>query len=830
MLHREIVGLPTTVYPVDEWALVECGVDREYLARAETIFSLSNGYVGLRGAPDEGRPQHDLGTFVNGFHETWPIMHAEDAFGFANTGQTIVAVPDARRFHLYVDDEPLQLTVADIESFERRLDMRTGEMTRELVWRTPSGKRVQIRSRRLASMAHRHVVAFRYEVTMLDGEAPVVVSSQLRHEAATDESGKMVGDVFDPSTDVHLVGRGMDDPRQSEALGDVLICEGHVSNGRRGVLRYATVTSGMTLACGIDHRVTSDVEVDEAGVTDRARAKTVFSADLSRGQSLVIEKVGAYATSRSAPSQRLADRVNRILDRAMDRGYDELAAEQANWFATFWEAGDVVIEDNPVVQQAVRWSLFQLVQASARSEGTGIPAKGLTGSGYEGHYFWDTEVYVLPYLTYTMPRAARNLLRFRYTLLDAARRRAREVNQAGALFPWRTINGEEASAYYEAGTAQYHINADIVYAIRKYVRATGDTDFLVNEGAEILVETARLWVDLGFFRDNGSSPGEAETFHIHGVTGPDEYTTVVNDNAYTNLMARLNLRYAVEVVEFIRAHHPDVLARLRHRTDLRPGELGQWARAADAMYVPRDDRLGITPQDEHFLEKERWDFDATPRDQYPLLLHFHPLVIYRHQVIKQADIVLAMFLLPAEFDHGLKRRNFDYYDPLTTGDSSLSASTQSILAAELGDDAKALEYFRFGLFVDLADVAGNVADGVHVAAAGGVWQTLVYGFAGFRDDGEVLSFAPRLPSNWNRMSFAITTEQGRVRVAIGRLEVTYLLEVGEQLSVRHRDEVVILLPGEPVTRDLTGGTYLPNPIATTGASFPPTARAPLTQP
>ncbi len=802
MLHREIVGLPTMVYPVDEWALVECEVDPDYLDRAETIFSLSNGYVGLRGAPDEGRPQHDLGTFVNGFHETWPITHAEEAFGFARTGQTIVAVPDARRFHLYVDDEPLQLTMADIESFERRLDMRTGELTRELVWRTPSGKRVRVRSRRLVSMAHRHLVAFRYEVTMLDGEAPVVISSQLRHEAATDESGRMVGDVFDPSTDVRLVGEGIDDPRRSESLGDVLVCEGHESTGSRGVLRYATSASGMTLACGIDHHVTADVEIDVDGVTDRARAKTVFFADLGPGQSLVIEKVAAYATSRSAPSMRLADRVNRVLDRALERGYDDLAAEQADWFARFWEAGDVVIEDNPVVQQAVRWSLFQLVQASARCEGTGIPAKGLTGSGYEGHYFWDTEVYVLPYLTYTMPRAARNLLRFRYSLLDAARTRAREVNQAGALFPWRTINGEEASAYYEAGTAQYHINADIVYAIRKYVRATGDTDFLVDEGAEILVETARLWVDLGFYR-NGHVAGARESFHIHGVTGPDEYTTVVNDNAYTNLMARLNLRYAVEVVRLVEEYHPEVLARLRHRTDLRPGELEEWERAADAMYVPHDEGLGITPQDEHFLEKQRWDFEATPRDKYPLLLHFHPLVIYRHQVIKQADIVLAMFLLPSEFDADLMRRNYDYYDPLTTGDSSLSASTQSIMAAELGDDAKALEYFRFGLFVDLADVAGNVADGVHVAAAGGVWQTLVCGFAGFRDDGEVLAFDPRLPSNWRRMTFAITTQAGRVRVAMGRLEATYTLEVGEEMTIRHRDEELVLRAAEPVTRDLT---------------------------
>jgi alpha,alpha-trehalose phosphorylase len=691
----------------------------------------------------------------------------------------MVPVPDARRFHLYVDDEPLHLPVADLEDFDRRLDFRTGILNRDLKWRTPSGKLVRVRSQRLVSMAHRHLVGIRYEVTVLEGSAPVVISSQLRHE--------LTG------------GHGSDeyfDPRRTRALGDVLEPVRQDCDDNRVTMQFRVADSGMTLACAIDHIIEVDAPHDLRCEADDERGKVVLTVDASAGTTIRIDKWAAYFTSRSVSTEQLADRCHRALDRALEDGWDAMAQAQAAWFGEFWQTADVRIKGNPVIQQAVRWNLFQVAQAAARAEGTGIPAKGLTGSGYEGHYFWDTEVYVMPFLTYAMPQAARNLLRFRHALLDHARRRAREVNQKGALFPWRTINGEEASAYYEAGTAQYHINADIVYALKKYVDITGDRDLLHRYGAELLVETARLWADLGHYDDEGA-------FHIFGVTGPDEYTTLVNDNAYTNLMARLNLRYAAEVVSRLPAENVEAYAALTHRTVLQPGEEDVWRRAADAMHIPYDEDLGITPQDANFLEKAVWDFENTPRDKYPLLLYFHPLVIYRFQVIKQADIVLAMFMLTDEFDEDLKRRNFEYYDPLTTGDSSLSASIQSIMAAELGNNSKAIEYFRYGVFMDLADVAGNTADGLHIAAAGGVWMTLVYGFGGLRDTDGHLRFDPQLPSGWNGLSFALTVDGCRLRVHIGRFDVTYELEVGDRpLTIHHRDQEITLEPGSSESRTL----------------------------
>jgi alpha,alpha-trehalose phosphorylase len=631
-------------------------------------------------------------------------------------------------------------------------------------------------------MEHRHLVAIRYQVRLLDGEAPIVISSQLRHEV---EGGEGTTDHFDP--------------RRSRELGDVLVPDGQARSGDRATLRYRVAESGLKLACGIDHVVECNALYTSETIVDDRRGKLVLQVDAEAGTTIGIDKYAVYFTSKVAATERLADRCDRVLDRALADGMDVIADRQRRWWGGFWERADIQVEGNEVVQQAVRWNMFQLAQATARVEGTGVPAKGLTGSGYEGHYFWDIEIYVLPFLVYTDPVVARNLLQFRCSLLDHARRRAAELNQRGALFPWRTINGEEASAYYEAGTAQYHINADITYALKKYLDITGDAEFLARDGAELLVETARLWADLGFFRD-GRGP---DTFHIFGVTGPDEYTTLVNDNAYTNLMARLNLRYAADVVSHLRATDPKAFDQLAHRTAVGDAEVATWRRAADAMHIPHDEHLGITPQDANFLEREQWDFDNTPRDRYPLLLHYHPLVIYRHQVIKQADIVLAMFLLPDEFGPELKRRNFEYYDPLTTGDSSLSAAIQSIVAAELEDHGKAIEYFRYALFMDLADVAANAADGVHIASAGGVWLSLVYGFGGMRDVDGKLSFAPRLPSGWERMSFPLTVPQGRLRVSATRFDVTYELEEGTaDLTIHHRGEPITLAPGDRAVRSL----------------------------
>jgi alpha,alpha-trehalose phosphorylase len=780
MLRRAIVVPSESVYPADEWRIVETEYTDRYFARAETALSLSNGYLGVRGTFDEGRPSLFPGTFVNGFHETWPIVHAEAAHGLARTGQTMVNAPDATVLRLFVDDEPLYLPTARLREYSRVLDLRAGTLERRLTWSTASGKHVTVRSCRIMSLEHRHLMAITFEV-VLDRSAAVTICSQVvNREDQPDERERLA----------------TEDPRRGNELPDRVldtIVADH--EGERVVLGYRTMRSGMTLGVGVDHVVESVAPYSTTVSLDGDSSEMTVAVDAQAGVPIRVTKFVAYHSSRSAPAAELAQRCRWTLDRAVAQGFTALVRAQRRHLDHFWDRADVRVEtkapDSLRTRQAVRWNLFQLCQATWRAEGAGVPAKGLTGRAYEGHYFWDTEVYVLPFLSYTQPRIARNLLRFRHSMLPSARRRAAELGHDGAMFPWRTINGEEASAYYQAGTAQYHLNADIAWAIRRYIRARGDAGFLMEAGAEMLVETARLWADLGFYGADGH-------FHIHGVTGPDEYTAMVDDNTYTNLMARLNLAYAADCVRRLAAERPADHARLAHSVELRAGEPEAWERAAEAMYVPYDERRGIHPQDSRFLDREVWDLEATPTGNFPLLLHYHPLEIYRRQVLKQADVVLAMYLLGDEFTDEQKRKNFEYYDRLTTGDSSLSASVESIVASEIGDQKRALEYFRFALLMDLADAAGNSSDGVHIACAGGVWQALVFGFGGVRDFGGALSITPRLPAEWTSLDFSLRLRDRQVRIHLDHDEERYAVDDGEPLEIDVRDEQHVVAPGRPL--------------------------------
>jgi alpha,alpha-trehalose phosphorylase len=749
-------------FPIDPWRLVEKSFSLDDAGVTETIFAVGNGYLGLRGNHPEGRLAHEHGTFINGFHEVFPIRHAEQAYGFAEVGQTIINAPDAMVMRVYVDDEPLSLDVADVREYERTLDMRDGVQRRHVVWTTPSGKDVRIEYVRMVSFEEKHVSVMQLDVTVLNADAPVTVSCQLINR----QDGEDVYGGTPPS----VKNKAGFDPRKVEKIHErVLQPQEYWQDGVRSALSYRVTESLMTVAVVADHLIETENEYSARTLIEPDIAKNVFRIQARAGVPTRVTKVVSYHTSRGVPAREMVDRCRRTLDRVQAEGVDEQFSRQRQWLDEFWRRSDVRIAGHEALQQATRWCLFQLAQAAARADGQGVAAKGVTGSGYSGHYFWDTEIYVLPFLAYTTPLWARNALRMRTLMLPAARRRAHQLNEAGALFPWRTINGEEASAYYAAGTAQYHINADVCFALAKYVRATGDVDFLYRDGIDIAVETARLWETLGFWR--GSDADDGETFHIHGVTGPDEYTTVVNDNLFTNVMARFNLRFAARVVRAMADADPDAYRVMVDRLALDPSEPQAWERAAEAMHIPYSEALGIHPQDAVFLEKEVWDLEQTPPTQRPLLLHFHPLVIYRYQVLKQADVVLALFLQGNHFTPDEKLADFEYYDPLTTGDSTLSAVVQSILAAEVGYQDLALDYFMQSIFVDLADLHHNASDGVHVASAGGVWTALVSGFGGMRDHFGELSFDPRLPAAWDELAFTLHWHGTRLAVSITRSEL-----------------------------------------------------------
>ncbi len=784
MLHHERLRPPSRDYPADEWNVVEKRFHPEFQAQMETIMALGNGYLGIRGCPEEGGPNAENSTLINGFYQTWPIVYGEQAYGFAETGQTIVNQTDSKIIKLFVDDEPFWLPNATLLSFDRRLNMKAGTLDREILWETPGNKQVSIRSRRLISFTSRHVAAISYCITVLNADAFVAISSEM-------------------ATNGPNAPADSTDPRQTRAFaGRVLHPETSYSKDRRIVLCHATEKGHLMVACGTDHLLETTCPYVTKVLHQADFGQVVFTLEARSGVPIQLAKFMVYHTSRRVSADELCGRVELTIDRAMAQGFGHLLTEQERYLDDFWQRSDVrvgrireerVRRTTVEIQQAVRFNLYQILQASARAEHTGVPAKGLTGQAYEGHYFWDTEIYLLPFLTYTSPAIARRLLMFRYRTLPEARSRARQLGHRGAMFPWRTINGEEASAYYAAGTAQYHINADIMYALRKYVLATGDEAFLWNYGAEMLVETARLWRDLGFY-----SAAKGGRFCINAVTGPDEYNTVVNNNAFTNLMARENLRYAARTVVALRAANPEVYAAVVDNTGLELSEVDEWTRAADLMYVPYDESRQIIPQDDSFLDREPWDFAGTPNDRYPLLLFYHPLNIYRKQVVKQADVILAMFLLGNAFSVEEKKRNFYFYDPLTTGDSSLSSCVEAIVAAQVGDVEKAIRYGMAALLMDLADVGGNVKDGCHIASMGGAWMMLTYGLGGMQDDDGKLAFWPRRgPDDGVILRFPVTYRGQVLDVAIDSERVEYTLRAGEALTIHHETEELHLTRESP---------------------------------
>ena len=749
-------------HPVDAWRLVETSLELGDLGVSETLFTVANGYLGMRGNPEEGREAHAHGTFVNGFHETWPIKHAESAFGFARTGQTLVNVPDTKVMKIYVDDEPLIIGTADLEHYERVLDLADGVLRRELLWRTPSGKRVLVRSSRMVSFTQRHLAVMTMEVTMLSGSGPVVISSQILNRQ-------------DGEDEYHVTAAAMGagvDPRKAARFDErVLLPRTNGVDSGRMLLGYQCANSRMTLAVAADHILRTDNDFECTASTDDDLGKTVYRVDAIEGRPVALEKLVAYHTSKGVPVRELADRCHRTLDRATRTGAEGAHREQRAWLDAYWADTDVHRHrpaggpaGDPVQPLPAR-------PGRRPRRPAGRPREGGDRLGYEGHYFWDTEVYVTPFLSYTCPELARNTLHFRRRMLPAARERARELAQQGALFPWRTINGEEASAYYAAGTAQYHIDADIAFALTTYVDVTGDTGFLVRDGIDVLVETARMWSDLGFWRSNGE-----RSFHIHGVTGPDEYTTVVNNNLFTNVMARYNLERAARAVRDIKATDPQAYDRVVHRLHLDESEVVEWEDCAKGMTIPFDATLGIHPQDEHFLDREVWDLSSTPDCSARSC----------STTTRSSSTASRCSSRPTSSSRSSSRAtasrsrrseaNFEYYDPITTGDSTLSGVVQSIVAAEVGYHEMALDYFLRSLYVDLVDLHDNTVDGLHVASAGGVWSALVHGFAGLRTHEGALTFDPRLPDEWPELTFRLRWRGTRLVTRLTADEIAFRVD------------------------------------------------------
>jgi alpha,alpha-trehalose phosphorylase len=763
-------------YTVEPWCVRETELHLDLLSQSESVFALSNGHLGLRGNLDEGEPHGIPGSYLNGVYELRPLPYAEAGYGYPESGQTVINVTNGKLLRLLVDDEPFDVRYGRLRSHERVLDLRAGTLSRRAEWVSPAGQAVEVNTVRMVSLTQRAVAAISYEVEAVDDPARIVIQSELvANEALPVPSG---------------------DPRVAAVIDGPLRSEEHGSRGTQAVLVHSTKRSGIRMAAGMDHVVdgTSGLQLESESFPDVARVS--ISTTLEPGERLRVVKFVTYGWSlvRSVPALR--DQVAAALLAARQTGWEGLLAEQRQYLDEFWGRADVEVDGDPSIQQAVRFALFHVLQAGARAERRAVPAKGLTGPGYDGHAFWDTEMFVLPVLTYTAPAAVADALGWRRDTLPLAMERAHQLGLRGAAFPWRTIAGHECSGYWPAGTAAFHVNADVAVAVARYVHATGDRAFEQDVGLDILAETARLWRSLGHHDARGR-------FRIDGVTGPDEYSALADNNVYTNLMAQENLRAAADAA----ALHPDRARELRVTEE----EMAEWRDAAEHIVVPYDGTLGVHPQAEAFTEHQQWDFAHTPADGYPLFLHYPYFDIYRKQVVKQADLVLALHVRGDAFSAEEKLRDFDYYEPLTVRDSSLSACTQAVVAAEVGHLGLAFDYLREAALMDLRDLEHNTRDGLHLASLAGSWIALVAGFGGLRDNSGRFCFSPRLPEALSRIAFCLSIRGGRVRVEVGAGSATYTRVEGDALELSHHGKPFTLKAGEPRTRPIPPLVPRPRP-------------------
>lgn len=716
----------------------EC-FDEKELNLNETIFSNANGYIGVRGALEEGVP-HGFntmrGTYINGVHEIVPMKQAESLCNLIEKKQTMLNVADTMTIELSVEKSRFSLDKGKVIKNERILDMDRGITKRHVIWSSPEGKEIEIDIIRMTSFIRPSLFTIEYKVKALNFDGEIDISSC------------HIADVRNYSNP--------DDPRLGDSSGELLHVESIKWRDDMSVAMSSTEKSGLSIASVVSHRMEVPGKAEISYDKDSKRAVYEVKAQLKKGETIRLIKYSAFSDSiREADPEYHARGVIRS---CVSEDIDVLYREQHDYLQDFWSRSELTVEGDDELSLAVSFNMFELLQSSPRDRYASVAAKGLSGEGYEGHYFWDTEMYVAPFFTLTNPELAKNILAYRYTILNKAKENALLLgHRKGALYPWRTITGEECSGYFPSGTAAYHINGAIAYAIVGYYLTTGDKDFIIEMGEEILIETARLWLDVGNYDREGR-------FVINVVTGPDEYTCMVDNNYYTNCCAAFNLKWAVKLADILKEDKrgKEVLKRL----EVSATELSEMEKAEGAMYYPYDEKLGINPQDDSFLQKPVWDLENTPSDKFPLLLHYHPLHLYRYQVCKQADVVLAYYLFGDRENVDVMKKSYEYYEKITTHDSSLSTCVFSLVASRLGLRDKAEDYFGDSVKLDLLNTHNNTGDGVHTANMGGCYMAIVNGFAGLKISEDGVSLNPYLPKGWTGYSFKFRYKESLVKVTV----------------------------------------------------------------
>lgn len=735
------------------------------------IFHNANGYIGIRYNFEEGYPDDFnvvTSQYINGVYDYVDMPQAENLCGFIDEKQTMLAVANTQQISLSIDGEKFSMYEGEIKNWSLSLDMEKGVTLRKVRWKSPKGKEIFLEVSRMASFYQLPLFLIEYKVKALNFHGEITIES-----------------VHDGNAMNYV---NPNDPRSAHSSTQYIIPANSNVKDEVSYIVSRTTRSGIEICSAVDNQL-SCVSEKTFDVKDDSVVCTM-SCKIKEGHSIKLDKYTVMCDSLryNDPAMRAREEINK----ARTISVKELHKKQEEHLADYWENCYVEIDCEDDLSDALTFNMYHLNQSASRDSYGNIAPKGLSGEGYEGHIFWDTEMYMIPFFTITNPRISKTLLESRHRQLEYALENAKRMGHSkGALYPWRTITGKECSGYFPSGAAQYHINGAIAYAISSYYFSTKDFDFIVRMGAEMIFETARLWIDTGVFQDG--------KFYINDVSGPDEYTCIVNNNYYTNSIAQFHLRQAVKFYDML--SEKNKIDRIKRKIKLKAKEIREFAKAADEMFLPYDEALGINPQDDSFLNKEKWDISSIPPENFPLLLHYHPLHIYRHQICKQADTVMAYCILEDMQDRETMKRSFEYYEKITTHDSSLSKSIFSIVAARLGKVDKAYEYFGDSAMLDILNLHNNTKDGIHTSNMAGSILTVVYGFGGLRIKYDGIHFTPILPPKWNKYCFKMIYEGSGIKILVNREKVVFTLRSGDpkELEVYGKkylleDELIIKRP------------------------------------
>lgn len=704
----------------NNWLLRERRFDPQKLNYNETIFTIGNGYLSTRGTFEEGYPGEEYATLIHGIFDDIPIVFTE-----------LANAPNWLFYAIILEGERFSLASGEILNYKRALDLRDGVLTREIQWRSPSGLTVDLRFDRFASLADPHLLASQLTITPIDFSGDVRVHASMNRNV--DNQG--------------LVHWSLIDQEVSE--DSAILCT-------------LTRSSNIRLAMAMRLGVQGGAKVHQEGWDVDNQPTLIAESQVAEGETITIEKVLSVFTSRDVSDPHKS--AQSIMDRLPGASWETLRRANYKAWEREWSTSDVIIEGDEEAQLAVRFCIYQLLIAGPRNdEFVSIGAKTLSGLGYRGHAFWDTEIFILPFFTYTQPHIAHNLLSYRYHNLPGAYRKASQNGFEGAQYPWESAaTGDEVTpTWVPHGTArdkliriwtgdlQIHISADIAFAIWQYWRLTGDEEFFLNRGAEVILATAKFWVSRAEWND------KLHRYEFNNVIGPDEYHDHVDNNAYTNYIVAWHLMKSLEVYDWLVSNHPEITTALVDRLEISEEHLNEWRQVSLRIFQSWDVETNLIEQFDGYFQLQDVNLaDYDPRNQsMQEILGIEG--VNQTQVIKQPDVLMLLYVLADQIDLPTLKANYEYYYPRTDHSygSSLGPAIQAIVACKLGLHEKAYEHFLRAALMDIKDLRGNTKDGIHAATAGGVWQAITFGFAGLKITQNKWEINPRLPSNWQRLAF-----------------------------------------------------------------------------